>query len=549
MSVPPFIRLLSEQVRSEPLLQIDDRVVVAVSGGPDSMALLHGLVGLNQHSDFRLHLHIAHLNHQLRGEAAEQDAAFVQAAADHLDLPCTIERRDIRAIAEGHSGVAHREPLPAEEATWLGYGPTVGAVEEVARNERYALFERVALSIGAGVVCVGHQADDNAETILHRMVRGTGLRGIAGIPVRRALRPGSEIVVVRPLLRFTRRKLLEFLDESGIPHREDESNAYPAPDDILARSGGGGVIRTRNLVRNVVIPLLESKLNPHVREALLRLAEQARWTDEYVRDTAQRTFETVLVSRGDGELVLSARGLSRRHRIVQAELARQAIATFHLGEQDLSFAHLSAVCGLLAGRTSGKRVQLPGGLTVTKRYDRLIFALPGDGRLQLPAAEIGVHVPGRTVLPIRRLELICEILDPRSAGVPARLPLTDAPDAASAARPAAGSAGNAGSAPVAESTRQPRNRYDESIDFDTLTLPLVVRRRRRGERFWPLGAPGSKKLSEFLADAKVDPLERDRIAVLCDQLGPIWVIGHRIAERVKRTPKTQRILHIRVGPL
>ncbi|HEY2977068.1 MAG TPA: tRNA lysidine(34) synthetase TilS, partial [Burkholderiaceae bacterium] len=357
-----FIKIFADHIQAEGLLQRDDRVVVGVSGGPDSMALLHGLVGLNTSAGFQLALHIVHLNHQLRGEAAEQDAAFVQAAADDLELSSTIERRDIRALA-GAQGAAEHSAM--EDASWLGYAgrpSSSGAIEETARRERYALFERAALATDSNVICVGHQADDNAETILHRIVRGTGLRGMAGIPARRRLRAGSDIWLVRPLLRFPRRKLLEFLADAGIPYREDESNAYPAAADVLSASrttaefGGGDSGRPapmRNFIRNVALPLLEAQINPHVREALLRLAEQARWVEEHLAETVLRNFETLVVSRSERELVLSARALARRSRIIQAEVLRHAIISLHVGEQDLSFTHLSSVCDLLAGRASG----------------------------------------------------------------------------------------------------------------------------------------------------------------------------------------------------
>ncbi|MCH7812875.1 MAG: tRNA lysidine(34) synthetase TilS, partial [Planctomycetes bacterium] len=166
-----FIKKLADEIEAESLLARDDRVVLGVSGGPDSMALLHALVDLNKQAEYRLALHVAHLDHGLRGLDGEKDAAFVHAAADDLELPCTVERRDVAALAGGGKG----------------------SVEEVARRERYAFLEQVCLESGAQVVAVGHHRDDDAETILHRIVRGTGLRGLAGIPRVRHLRDGSEI--------------------------------------------------------------------------------------------------------------------------------------------------------------------------------------------------------------------------------------------------------------------------------------------------------------------------------------------------------------------
>ena len=212
-----MLRSLARELLAERMLKPDDAVVVGVSGGADSTALLHLLLELNQTTEWRreasdlspvsersrscclpLRLHVAHLNHRLRGDESEQDAAFVQAAADSLSLPCTVDSRDVRVRQEA------LEP-PGEGFTRAGLQS--GSVEEVARRERYAFFERVCLQIGAKIVAVGHHADDNAETILHRILRGTGVRGLAGIPRSRVLSPHSNIRLIRPLLGVTRAAL------------------------------------------------------------------------------------------------------------------------------------------------------------------------------------------------------------------------------------------------------------------------------------------------------------------------------------------------------
>ena len=476
-----MIKSLAHELRADRLLNPNDHVVVAVSGGPDSMALLHLLLALHEQLDWRLRLHIAHLNHGMRGAEGEKDAAFVQAAADSLSLPCTIEKRNV-----------------PELATAAGVG-----VEEAGRNQRYAFFGRVCLQTGAKIVAVGHQADDHAETILHRILRGTGLRGLVGIPRSRMLSPTDGPRVIRPLLRLHRRDLVNFLDDAGVAYREDHTNDSDEP--------------MRNRIRNRILPRLEAEVNPQVRDALIRLGEQAEWLEDFLRETVQRTFDTLIISRTDQTLTINADALIRKSRIVQTELVRLAYISFGLGEQNLGFANLVAVLELIADPSSGKRATLPGGMIVEKRYHQLIFSFPSDEPRESIAAEIAVHVPGRTLLPIRRLQIDCDIEESNSRDIP-RL-------------------------------RRAGNHMEEFVDFDAVRPPLVVRPRRTGERFFPLGAPGSKKLADFLISAKVDPKERQRVAVLCDHLGPIWVIGHRIDDRVKLTELTRRVLHIRARPL
>jgi tRNA(Ile)-lysidine synthase len=476
-----MLKTLANEILSARLFEKDDKIVVGVSGGPDSMALLHLLLELNQKLDWKLRLHVAHVNHSLRGEESEEDAAFVQAAADSLALPCTVDKCDMAALAKLESV----------------------SVEEIGRRERYAFFERTCLAVDSKIVAVGHHADDNAETILHRVLRGTGLRGLAGIPRSRPLGPTGAARVVRPLLRFTCNELVDYLADTGIAYREDRSNAFNEP--------------MRNRIRNVLLPTIAAEVNPQVRDALNRLGEQANWLAEYLQETVQRTFETLIISRTDQELALNVDALSRKSRIVQTEIVRLAYTSFGLGEQDLSFTNLASALELIADPASGKQMQLPAGMTIEKRYHQLIFSLPSDEPRETIASEIAIHLPGLTVLPLRRLEVGCTIEQTRPEDIP--------------------------------HLRRMAGNYEEYIDFDAVHPPLIVRGRRPGDRFFPLGAPGSKKLSEFLIDNTVDPQERERVAVLCDHLGPIWIIGHRIDERVKLTALSKQVLHLRARRL
>jgi len=476
-----MIKTLAQELQAERLLSAGDTVVVGVSGGADSMALLHLLLEISRVQGWGLDLHVAHLNHQLRGSESEKDAAFVQAAADSLDLPCISESRDIAQLAQLDS---------------------IG-VEELGRRERFAFFERVCGQVNSKLVAVGHHADDQAETILHRVLRGTGLRGLAGMRPSRPLGPGSDVRVIRPLLRQTRQSLRAYLADSGIAHREDRTNATNEP--------------MRNRLRNQVLPLLESEVNPQVREALTRLGEQAYWLEAYLAETVERTFETLILSRTDQSLALNAEAVTRKSRIVQAELVRMAYRSFGLGEQDLAFHHLVSALELAADPGSGKQVQLPQGMVVEKRYHQLIFSLPSNESRETIATDVSIRVPGVTRLPVRKLEITCSVIE-----VP--------PEEVSGLRRSG--------EPMAE-----------HFDQQSVRLPLIVRGRRSGDRFFPLGAPGSKKISDFLIDAKIAPLERERIAIVCDQLGPIWIIGHRIDDRVKLTALTRKVLHIRAQPI
>lgn len=471
-----MMRPLDDRIVLTHLIKPGETVVVGVSGGADSAALLHLLWQRRQDPQLPFRVVAAHLNHQTRGVDSDTDAEFVQQESTRLGVDCFVEHRNIPEIAAR-----------------LGLG-----IEETGRRERYAFFERICLKAGAHVVAVAHHADDQAETVLHRILRGTGLRGLGGMSAVRPLTPRSEVRLVRPMLEHTRAELRAYLDAHKIAFREDSSNQSLEP--------------VRNRIRLNVLPLLEQQINPQVRGALIRLAEQARWFEEYFHESVIRTFETLIVSQSEDTLILNAQAMARKSRLLQTGLIREAYVSLGPGEADLTFDHLVRVSEMVSEPVSGKVIQLPGGVSVEKRYDQLIFTNLLRPELDPEFEPVTLHVPGVTTLPQRLVQLGSEVLLP-----PAEQVL---------------------------SLAQAGSPLSEHFDLDALKLPLVVRTRRPGDRFCPLGVHGSKTLSDYLTDAKVPPDERRKIVVVFDQVGPIWIVGHRIDDRVKLKPGTRRVLHI-----
>ncbi len=476
-----FVEYLAETIEAERLLPPDGRLVVGVSGGADSVALLHGLREVNRVRGLPWKIYVGHLHHGIRGTAADEDAQFVKDLAGSLDLPVTVEQADVPGLAKARQQ----------------------SIEEAAREARYAFFERICLHTESRHIVLAHHADDNAETVLHRILRGTGLRGLAGIAPVRALSPGSEIVVVRPLLKLHKGEIVAFLRERDLPWREDHTNTQTS--------------LTRNRIRNEILPLLEGKINRQVREALIRLAEQARLTDAYLAETAQRTLETLMISRTDCELTLNLPALLKRSKVIRAELVRQAFLWLRVGEQQIDRRHVMAVLRLAEQGVNNKRINLPGRLTVARRYDRLVFSLPDGNAPSEEFLEVSVKVPGRTIVRRKGVWLETEVV--------------------------------AFEASLLQHVKEKGDSWTEYVDADQVSCPLVVRPKRVGDRFWPLGGPGSKKLSDFFSERKVDAADRERIAVVCDQLGPIWVMGMRIDERVKLRRHTTRVLRMTAKPL
>jgi tRNA(Ile)-lysidine synthase len=321
------------------------RIAVAVSGGVDSVSLLAGLVELSD----RLHLtlSVAHVHHGLRGEEADADAAFVRGRAEAHGLPVAVERVDPRAAVAAAPSSRTR--------------PTV---QEAARRLRAEALERLAAGLGAERIATAHTADDQAETVLLRLLRGTGPSGLAGIPPRTG-------IVVRPLLRTTRAELLAYAAARGLDWREDPSNASPR--------------YARGRLRHGWLPGLREAFNPRLLRAVGDLAEamqdEAAWIGGWVDAEARRRFQP---ATGEGAILhIEAKdwdpetvpdALARR-------LARQALHQAGAG-RDVTRAHLDRIVAFLRRGRPGRSIELPGGLRLVRgprgfRLDRVTVASPG----------------------------------------------------------------------------------------------------------------------------------------------------------------------------
>ncbi len=475
-----FLTTLAGWLEQRGLLTPDSGWVIGASGGPDSTLLLHAMQAVAQRCSPPLRITAVHFNHGLRGAEADRDEEFVRGVAEQLRLEFRAARDDIRARAQREGG----------------------SMEEIARRERYVALERIALQTDSPFVAVGHHADDNAETVLHRICRGTGLRGLAGIGDARPIRPGSRVQLVRPLIELRRTQIEALCAARNLHARMDSTNASPE--------------FTRNRIRHAVLPLLRRELNPNVSDALLRLAEQARWLGSYLEEAAARVYESLLVNDGSERIVLHTPALLSKHRAIQAEVVRRTVGLVAGGEQDLGFTHVESVLRLAADAGSGKELHLPGAVAVRKQYDRLEFGRiePDAAPLELPT--VPVACPGTTALPALGAELvatICEVDAGKIEELRGRPPVNEA-----------------------------------WLDAARLRPPLVLRARREGEKFHPLGAPGAKSLSDFLIDEKIEPAERARIGVLCDQDGPLWIMPLRIDERAKLTGQTRQAVRFVLRP-
>ncbi|MCA9251054.1 MAG: tRNA lysidine(34) synthetase TilS [Phycisphaerae bacterium] len=332
MNSPDFLERLRSRIQRDGLLTPGAKVIVGVSGGADSTALLHALHQVSRDENTGYRLHVAHLNHQLRGAESDDDAAFVSALADSLQLPCTIETCDLRAESESQRS----------------------SLEDIARRARLRFFDDMCKSTGANHVALAHHADDQVETVLHRFMRGTGVRGLSGMSAKRPLSKSSRIQIIRPLLEFSRQEILEFIESAGLSYRHDSSNT--------SRD------HTRNRIRHDLLPQLEASFNPQVREAILRLAQQSRWTNEYLRDTSQSELKRAILEQTPSSVALDRKHVARLPMIIQTGVLRLAFESIGMRERRLTFRHVADLAEAVASPDARNRFSLPDGVDV--RFDR-----------------------------------------------------------------------------------------------------------------------------------------------------------------------------------
>ena len=365
-------------------------LLVALSGGPDSLVLLHLMAAAGAAPDDHP-LHAAHLDHALRPESAGE-AARVASMAEAYGVPCTVERVDVASLAQG-SGLT---------------------VEEAGRRARYDFFGRLAAELGARAVTLAHNADDQVETILHHFIRGTGPAGLRGMaPVTRLTRDaeGQEpLFVLRPLLEVPRQAIEDYAAAQGLEPVQDPSNEE--------------LIYTRNRLRHELIPLLE-KYNPAIREQLRQNAAILAAEDSYVADRAAAAWTRIRQEEDAGWLRLDLEAWRGLPLALQRRTLRHALRHLRGSLADTGFRTVEQARQVAAEGTVGAQAALPGGLTLTVGYESLLLALPGISAPtdlpQLPGdGPFALPVPGSVVL-----ENGWELLAERLEGGPEDLAATD----------------------------------------------------------------------------------------------------------------------------
>jgi tRNA(Ile)-lysidine synthase len=444
------------------MLRRGEHVLVAVSGGADSTALLLCLHFLAP--KYRLSLSVGHLNHRIRGSEGDSDEEFVRRMSADLGWPFYSEIAEVKQQA-----VAAKKNL-----------------EELARQRRYDFLRRTALRINAQKIAVGHTLNDQAETVLLQLLRGSGLEGLS------AIHPVVDGFVIRPLLECSRQQILEYLNSQRTCHREDSTNF--------------SLQHRRNRIRHELIPYLEKNFNPKLAHTLAREAELAREIYALMESQGRTALEAVF-DPIDQDYALKTKEILGLHPALQRQVIRLALRKFCGSLRGITALHVEKILSLCSPEHSGRRIRLPHGSIALRQFDRLLF-LEKEPAL-CPAFSYKIKIPGRCVVPEAKACFSTEVV---------RMP---------------------GPGTVKED-------YSRRVFLNSAALPdiLTIRSRIAGDRY---GGPGHRKVKKMLIDRKIPLSQRSALPMVVAEDSVVWIPGFKPAKKFESTAGSKNCVILEIS--
>ena len=457
-------------IRKYDLVEAGEGIVTGVSGGPDSVCLLHVLHSLVHQLDIRIFA--VHINHMLRGDESLQDEEYVGELCRKLDIPLFVSKQDVKGFSE-RMGIS---------------------LEEAGRDIRYSLFEKFAAETGASKIAVAHNKNDQAETVLMNMIRGSGLDGLKGMDYKSGK-------VIRPLL-DTKREDIEFYCEMhSLSPRTDRSNLEE--------------VYTRNRIRLNLIPGIDRLFDINTVDILSRMASVLKADHDFIEKSSLEQFDKFARHGEDGTVSIHIRDILGIHPALAGRVLRHAIKLVKGNLKGIESVHIESIMNLcLSGRT-GLRVVLPQGITAARSYELLRIGNKEEAKSHT-SYDIPVNIPG-----ITRIEEL---------GSSVEASIQKSPDI------------------IVDCSNIRYNSLVQYFDYDKLKSGINIRNRRDGDIFKPLKSTGTKKLKEYFIDKKVPRDERDGIPLIASAREIVWIIGHKTSDKFKVTENTKTVLKMEYKP-
>ncbi len=456
-----------DTIRKYGMIDKGDRILAAVSGGADSVCMLHALNTIKKSVGFEIYC--AHLNHCLRGDAADNDEKFVIELCTKLDIPIFTKSVDVLALA-------NEKKLTTEEA---------------GRLARYEFFKELSQKHRLNKTATAHNKDDNAETVLMRIIRGTGTDGLKGIAYVR------DDGIIRPLLDIPRADIEAYCQGNNLSFCTDATNA---DNDY-----------TRNKIRNELLPYIEKNFNPNIKESLCRLSDNAAEDADFLNDYAKRLYMRLCNPLpGDGPVALHIESLNMVDKGIASRVLKIAADEVKSGSR-LEKKHIDGLFDLMTKQT-GASIDLPNGIEVSVQYGWLSF-VDKNAAFEVASGADGFFTeiaPPHTVF-----------VDTLGKNISLRI----------------------------ENAKEYKCKVNETaIDYDLIKgQPLFLRNRRSGDRIVWFPDGKTKKIKSILIDAKIPQKDRDKIPLLCTGSEVLAIVGSRVSEKYKVTKETERALVIEYG--
>lgn len=472
-------REVEEFIDKYDMIRDGDTVIVGVSGGADSVCLLFMLCALRDHLGFRVK--VCHVNHGIRGAAADADEEYVRGLCGELRVPCRIFRENVELIARNRKQ----------------------STEEAGRTVRMDAFETMCLEDGGTKIATAHHREDNAETVLMNLARGTGLKGLCGIrPVN-----GKWI---RPLLVLGKKEIEEYLRSREISWCEDATNSE---DDY-----------TRNRIRHNIMPLLTEQVNAGAARHMDELSRQAQEVWEYLEQGVKRAWERCVEpgyeAGSDQEsetLRIKELPFRKEASAVQKQLLRECIARVRGMEKDIEAVHVMSLLALF-DRQTGRSVDLPGGVKAERTYEGVILRKSLRVRDRARGTNdleqgVEIRIPGETRLPGGKGKILCRFIEGPN---------------------------------LLEARQIPQKSYTKWLDYDIIKYGLSARTRRSGDYFTVDGEGKRQKLKSYFINEKIPREERKNMLLIADGEHIVWIPGRRMSRAYQVGSTTKKILEIKI---